>query len=166
MKKFFALVVAMLLAFSCAALAEDMDAEVSYEGVWVEMDFGLGMYVPEDWYIAETTDEQAAAGIFAFFTNEDMSQTLQVSVGALADQSMSLESILEGLSQVYENAAIVELPNGPMLTYADYEKGVFCAMTIDGENGLLYTLNFVPYSEEFALLASEIICTFGYISFE
>ena len=165
-KKWIALALAMVLAFSCAAFAEDVVVEVSYEGTWVEMDFGLGLYVPDDWYIAETTEEQAAAGIFAFFTNEDMTETLQVSVGALADQGITLESMQEALAQVYDNAAIAELPNGEMLTYADYEKGLFCAMTIDAENGLLYTLNFMPYSDEFALLASEIVCTFGYISFE
>ena len=170
MKKIIALVMAMLLAFSCAAFAteaaEEIVLEVSYEGAWVEMDYGLGLFVPTDWFIAELTEDQMNAGIFAFFTNEDMTETLQISIAALADPSITLESQVEALAEVYDGVALYELPNCNMLTYADYERGVFCGMTIDSENGLLYTLNFMPYSEEFAALASEIICTFGYIAYE
>ena len=41
--------------------------------------------------------------------------------------------------------------------------GLMAALTIDEANGLLYTMNFIPYSPEFASLATEILCTFGYI---
>jgi len=162
MKKIIALIIAMLLAFSCAAMAEEVVIEVSYDAVLVEMDYGTGIYVPSDWFMVELTEEQIEKGIFAFFTNEDMSETLQISIGAITE-NITYDSLYADLSQIYSDVAIVELPNAQVLTYADYDNGLMAALTIDEANGLLYTMNFIPYSPEFASLATEILCTFGYI---
>ena len=166
MKKLIALVMAMMLAFSCAAFAEEeIVLEVSYDAVLVEMDYGTGIYVPSDWYMAELSEEQIEKGIFAFFTNEDMTETLQISIGAITE-GITYESLYAQFSELYSDVAIVELPNAQVLTYADYDNGLMAALTIDEANGLLYTMNFLPYSPEFALLATEILCTFGYIAVE
>ena len=102
MKKFFALVLMMLVLLCSSAMAE-----APFEGVWVQFEDGFEVLLPADWYEIEATEDMLASGIFYAACSPDGANTVQMSWSEL-DAAMTAQEIRAALDTEYPGATVVE----------------------------------------------------------
>lgn len=139
MKKWFALLVAMLLLMSCCAYAETAEqltytfelfcAKVGlpYEGEWVSFDDAFYVYWPETLAAEALTDEQRASGMIASYSmTDELNITLTVQISK-QENVKTLEEINENLNTFCSEVIPIQLNGIPVIVgrkdcrmYADF----------------------------------------------
>lgn len=155
MKKIFALVVALMLSLTCAAMAEEVvNVEEMYDGVWVNFeDDGFAMYLPSDWLEIEVTEEMLAGGVYYVIASPDGAYTFQLAWAEL-EADMTVEDLLADVQTLYPEAEIVSFETFDAVCYADAENNVLAFAALDATAPGMYVFNFTPVSEETAGIAT------------
>lgn len=156
MKRLLSLSVAIVFALcAVAALAEaeteePVQAELPFDGAWVEFDAGFGMMLPSDWLVREITQEQEAAGAFYCATNEDATQRLILSwadlsaYGAFTEETLGQQLVSEG----YENVMLLPINGLNFVAYDDTANDVTALMLLADEGMSAYYFTFYPLSDD------------------
>ena len=136
MKKIFAVILALVSLFTCAAMAETV------EFVPVVFEDGFQVSLPADWYEVELTEESYANGIFYAACSPDMMTTMQISWAA-AEAELTIEDLMAGL----EAGGFVEVQecevNGiSFVGFNDAEMSVAAFAALDAAEPGYYTFWF------------------------
>ena len=168
MKKFVALLLALVFAFTmAAAVAEETVTEEPviyavedlFEGVWVQFEQGFELYMPAEWYMYEISEEMAAKGIMFHAGTEDMSHYFTL-VAAMSETPYTLEQMQAELVTVYTDAELIEANGVGLVRYTHEESGVRMYMAVDELGTTFYTFTFYPIGDtDFDVLAALISST-------
>ena len=172
MKKLFALLVLVCLVLAPAALAENASItweevgaaaveQLGLEGDFVSLsDMGLALWLPSTMSYYDPSEEDAAAGRYALFMDED--QECYVAVDAINVPDMTLD-------QAYENAVtngmtepeIVNINGIDALTYGNESINAGCVVLVDTNcNMIIFTLSPVDSDEgktAYTIIASSLM---------
>ncbi len=160
MKKLFALVLAVMMAFSCA-LAEEINCYY-FDPAFVEgVDgyfaaiggFGYQMFIPENFVSYELSDTDRAKGVQAILAAEDGSLALTISLAALVDTEGNQIVTLEGLSEFYAENGVVEqeiafFNDLPGLYYVLTSPVVYGNLAFVTEEGYVLTFSIISNGTE------------------
>lgn len=194
MKKFLAMILSiMMLALPCASLADAADAaeatdgettsdavEITYdenviaqaglEGEFVSLaDMGLmfQFFLPNTLIAQDLTEDQAATGAIALYTNEDGTNSMSIGYGMAIDAEGNTVTTLEELNAAYASAGCEDMEyatiNGiPCMSYTIKASDVG-GVAFLFDDGTQLTFNFSPASDEnfavatYAILSSIMI---------
>ena len=154
MKRFLALVLAMMML--CVGVAVAEETVYPYEGAWVTFEDGFAVYLPADWVEVEVQDEWLEAGIFYVAASPDGARTVQI---AWAETEVTTyEELQAAMATVYPDATIVQNEAGiQFVTYENAENDVATLIALDATKNGMYLFNFTPASDEdFAAIALAI----------
>ena len=170
MKKIFALVLALVLALSIAAFAEEqpVDIESIYEGTWVTFeDDGFNMYIPSDWVELELDQELIeSSGFYYAVASADGACTFQLAWLPI-EAEMDIAALQAEIASVYPEAAVVALNGFDAVCYADAEVGILTFAVLDQADLGVYYFNFTPASnEEMVVLASLMMASISPVEAE
>ena len=156
MKKFLALILCLLMACVSIAVAEEIAIEDLYDGSWVQFEDGFEIYLPNDWYSFECTEEMNAQGIFYVAGTEDMSYSCTLAWKAL-EAELSIEELQAQMVQVYPDAQVVEVNDVALITYVDAANNLLNCVAMDATEPGFYLFAFSPADDaDFQLVASAI----------
>lgn len=153
MKKFFALVLAMLLCCSCAFAEEipgfafDPASVEGLEGGFAALeDCGLQLYLPADFVAYEPSENDVANGVLSVLGREDGSMMLSISMAGVADAEGNLITTLEGLRDFYAANGVVSpeivTVNGlPALNYGMEQPVMTNGIAVMFEGGIVVAFN-------------------------
>ena len=171
MKKFVALVLAMLLCCSCAFAEElpvfafDPASVEGLEGGFAAVgDTGLQQFVPGDFVAFEPSENDVANGVIAVMGREDGSLMMSISLAGVADADGNLITSLEGLRDFYAannvvSPEIVNL-NGRMALSYGMEQPVptnGIAVMFEGGAVVAFNITFVESTEENVNMVAAIL---------
>lgn len=156
MKKFLALILCLMMACVSIAVAEEVAIEDLYDGSWVQFEDGFEIYLPNDWYSFECTEEMNAQGIFYVAGTEDMSYSCTLAWKAL-DAEISIEDLQAQMVQVYPDAQVVEVNGVGLITYVDSANNLLNCVAMDAAEPGFYLFAFSPADDaDFQMVASAI----------
>ena len=163
MKKIFALVLCLMMAFTCTAVAEEtgvLVAEALFDGVWVQFEEGFEFYIPSDWYeITDVPQELIDMGFCYAACTEDMAYNLTLEWHPLSETD-TLETVLESALATFDVAEIVEVNGVQMVTYVNPENDQRIFVALDAAEPGMYCFVFTPASDpDFQVLAALIAST-------
>lgn len=170
MKKILALVLILMLSFSCA-LAEEMNAYYfdtalieGASGNFVAVgDLGLQFYLPANFIALEVSEEDMAKGVLAVLAAEDGSLSMSITVAGVADNEGNLITDLEGLADFYAANGVTEMEIAcfndlPALFYTLHTPVDYNSLAFVTEEGYFITFSFLPDgTEEMANLANVML---------
>lgn len=167
MKKLISLLLTVVLCLSACsfAFAEDVvEVDLCENGAWVPFtDYGFQVYLPSDWLVLETTDEQTASGVIAVFASPDGARTFNVAYTEF-DEATDLDAVSEELAANYDNVALLTINNTDYVTYDIPENDVTGLCTLGGSGIGFYQFVFYPASdEEYGQLAVQIAASLSTI---
>ena len=162
MKKFIALVLAMLLCCSCAFAEElpvfafDPASVEGMDGGFVAIgDTGLQMYIPNEFVAFEPSENDVANGVLAIMGREDGSLMLTISMAGVADAEGNLITDLETLRDFYTangavGAEIVDLNGYMALSYGMEQPVPTNGIVVMFEGGIVvaFNVNFAEGTDE------------------
>ena len=156
MKKFLALILCLMMACVSIAVAEEVAIEDLYDGSWVQFEDGFEIYLPNDWYSFECTEEMNAQGIFYVAGTEDMSYSCTLAWKAL-DAEISIEDLQAQMVQTYPDAEVVEVNGVGLITYVDSANNLLNCVAMDAAEPGFYLFAFSPADDaDFQMLATAI----------
>lgn len=156
MKKFLALILCLMMACVSIAVAEEVAIEDLYDGSWVQFEDGFEIYLPNDWYSFECTEEMNAQGIFYVAGTEDMSYSCTLAWKAL-DAEISIEDLQAQMVQTYPDAEVVEVNGVGLITYVDSENNLLNCVAMDAAEPGFYLFAFSPADDaDFQMVAAAI----------
>ena len=160
MKKFFAMMIALIMMLSCAVFAEEaINFEELYEGAWTNFeDDGFQMYLPTDWIPVEIDEEtMSSTGTYYLLASPDFTRTFQVAWKDLGI-AFDMEVLLADITLNYPEAVVMNVGNYEAVV-AYNETADFVAFSVLSADGMeLYTFSFTPASdEEMLTLASAMM---------
>ena len=156
MKKFLALILCLMMACVSIAVAEETAIEDLYDGSWVQFEDGFEIYLPNDWYSFECTEEMNAQGIFYVAGTEDMSYSCTLAWKAL-ESEISIEDLQAQMVQVYPDAQVVEVNGVGLITYVDSANNLLNCVAMDADEPGFYLFAFSPADDaDFQMLATAI----------
>ena len=156
MKKFLALILCLMMACVSIAVAEEVAIEDLYDGSWVQFEDGFEIYLPNDWYSFECTEEMNAQGIFYVAGTEDMSYSCTLAWKAL-DAELSIEDLQAQMVEVYPDAQVVEVNGVGLITYVDSANNLLNCVAMDAAEPGFYLFAFSPADDaDFQMLATAI----------
>ena len=156
MKKFLALILCLMMACVSIAVAEEVAIEDLYDGSWVQFEDGFEIYLPNDWYSFECTEEMNAQGIFYVAGTEDMSYSCTLAWKAL-DAEISIEDLQAQMVQTYPDAEVVEVNGVALIAYVDSANNLLNCVAMDAAEPGFYLFAFSPADDaDFQMVASAI----------
>ena len=156
MKKFLALILCLMMACVSIAVAEEVAIEDLYDGSWVQFEDGFEIYLPNDWYSFECTEEMNAQGIFYVAGTEDMSYSCTLAWKAL-DAEISIEDLQAQMVQTYPDAEVVEVNGVGLITYVDSANNLLNCVAMDAAEPGFYLFAFSPADDaDFQMVAAAI----------
>ena len=156
MKKFLALILCLMMACVSIAVAEEVAIEDLYDGSWVQFEDGFEIYLPNDWYSFECTEEMNAQGIFYVAGTEDMSYSCTLAWKAL-ESEISIEDLQAQMVEVYPDAQVVEVNGVGLITYVDSANNLLNCVAMDAAEPGFYLFAFSPADDaDFQMLATAI----------
>ena len=156
MKKFLALVLCLMMACVSIAVAEETAIEDLYDGSWVQFEDGFEIYLPNDWYSFECTEEMNAQGIFYVAGTEDMSYSCTLAWKAL-ESEISIEDLQAQMVEVYPDAQVVEVNGVGLITYVDSANNLLNCVAMDAAEPGFYLFAVSPADDaDFQMLATAI----------
>ena len=156
MKKFLALILCLMMACVSIAVAEEVAIEDLYDGSWVQFEDGFEIYLPNDWYSFECTEEMNAQGIFYVAGTEDMSYSCTLAWKAL-ESEISIEDLQAQMVQTYPDAEVVEVNGVGLITYVDSANNLLNCVAMDAAEPGFYLFAFSPADDaDFQMLATAI----------
>ena len=156
MKKFLALILCLMMACVSIAVAEETAIEDLYDGSWVQFEDGFEIYLPNDWYSFECTEEMNAQGIFYVAGTEDMSYSCTLAWKAL-ESEISIEDLQAQMVQVYPDAQVVEVNGVGLITYVDSANNLLNCVAMDAAEPGFYLFAFSPADDaDFQMVAAAI----------
>lgn len=170
MKKILALVLVLMMAFSCA-VAEEVNAyyfdPAFVEGVEGEFaaigDLGLMMFIPSNFVVVELSEADIAKGAVAVLAAADGSLSISITVAGVADAEGNLITDLYGLAEFYAangvNAMEIAYFNDvPALFYTLETPVSYNNLAFITEEGYFIVFSFLPNgTEEMANLANSLL---------
>ena len=142
MKKFFVLLLTMVMLLCSTAMAE-----APFEGVWVQFEDGFEALLPADWYEIEATEDMLASGIFYAACSPDGANTVQISWSEL-EAALTAQEIRSALDTEYPGATVIEFNGIEFVTFSDTVNDIFGMAALDGVDLGMYTFWFTPNSDE------------------
>ena len=156
MKKFLALILCLMMACVSIAVAEETAIEDLYDGSWVQFEDGFEIYLPNDWYSFECTEEMNAQGIFYVAGTEDMSYSCTLAWKAL-DAEISIEDLQAQMVQTYPDAEVVEVNGVALIAYVDSANNLLNCVAMDAAEPGFYLFAFSPADDaDFQMVAAAI----------
>ena len=156
MKKFLALILCLMMACVSIAVAEEVAIEDLYDGSWVQFEDGFEIYLPNDGYSVECTEEMTAPGRFYVAGTEDMSYSCTLAWKAL-DAEISIEDLQAQMVQTYPDAEVVEVNGVGLITYVDSANNLLNCVAMDAAEPGFYLFCFSPADDaDFQMLATAI----------
>ena len=172
MKKILALVLVLMLSFSCA-LAEETEVNAYYfdpalvegaSGNFVAVgDLGLQFYLPANFVALEVSETDIARGVLAVLAAEDGSLSMSITVAGVADAEGNLITDLEGLANFYAANGVTEMEiayfnDVPALFYTLHTPVDYNNLAFVTEEGYFISFSFLPNgTEEMANLANVML---------
>ena len=156
MKKFLALILCLMMACVSIAVAEETAIEDQYDGSWVQFEDGFEIYLPNDWYSFECTEEMNAQGIFYVAGTEDMSYSCTLAWKAL-ESEISIEDLQAQMVQTYPDAEVVEVNGVALIAYVDSANNLLNCVAMDAAEPGFYLFAFSPADDaDFQMVAAAI----------
>lgn len=149
MKKFFALILCLMMAFCLTASAEEIiePIEFLYDGAWVRFEDGFEIYLPADWYEFELTAEQNAQGFFYAAGTEDFSRSCLMAWQPL-EADCTIEEAHAALATEYSDAAIVEVNGIGLIACTNAADNQMVIVALDATEPGMYMFIFTPADDE------------------
>lgn len=141
MKKIFAVLMALVTLFACAAVAEGIEL------VPVTFEDGFQVSLPADWLEIEPTEENLLAGIAYIACSPDGANTLQISWSELEGE-VTFEELQAELATVYPDAEVYEINDIGFVGFTDEANNLFGYIAMDAVDQGMYTFWFTPASDE------------------
>lgn len=170
MKKFFALVLCLMMAFcAVSAVAEEPEIEpieMLFDGTWIQFEDGFEFYQPAEWMQYELTEEHYAQGMFYAAGSTDGMYACVVGWRAM-EQEMTIEELQMAMSAQYPDAAAVEVNGVGLVAYIDVERNLLNCLALDATEPGFYLFAFSPADDaDFQNLASLIASSIRNITVE
>lgn len=154
MKKLFALLLALMMLLSTAALAEETPVSVVqkvvfeeiFPGTWVQFEQGFEIYLPSDWLVLEATEEEQAMGIAFSVASPDGAYMMTLAWSALEVEATILD-MQEVLAAQYP-VELIEINGIGMLVMGDPENDTLSIIAMDAAEPGYYSFVFAPMSSE------------------
>ena len=147
MKKLLALVMALMMLLCSAAVAEEIVYEEFFDGTWVQFEEGFELYLPSDWLVLESTEEELEAGIAFSVCSPDEAYYM-----ALMWQGLEAELTIEELQAALVEAGFavepLEVNNIALLVMGDAENDTLSFIGMDAAESGYYIFLFTPMSDE------------------
>ena len=158
MKKLLALVLALLMFLSSAAMAEEIVYEQFFDGTWVQFEDGFELYLPSEWLELEVTDDMLEGGIFYAVMSPDGKYTCQVGWSPL-DADYTYEEALAQVEAVYPGAKLMEVNGIGLICFGDGANDILGFAALDGAEPGLYMFFFTPMSDENLQIMASVIAS-------
>lgn len=158
MKKTLAIILALVLALSCASVIVET-VEMPFEGSYIAFeDYGFAICMPNDWNVIEVSEEAAAAGIFYIFASPDGARTVQLTYSDLDGTVIeNSDMLVAALSASYENVNPVQLNNINFAAFTLPEQDMNALYSTCGQGTGLIGFYFTPASDaDFGPIAEAI----------
>ena len=169
MKKIFALILLACIALMPAALAEKTSVtwdetgaplveNYGLEGDFVTLnDMGLAIWVPSDLVYTEPSEEDAAAGRYALFIDQD--QECALTVDAVHVDGMTLDQALQNaIDNGMTEPEIVNINGLDCVTYGDPNNNLGAVVLVDTNSNMII-FSFMPVDSDEGKLAYGVIST-------
>ena len=121
MKKYLAFVLifsALCMGCFSAVLAQEEDSN----GIWVQIQDGMEIFLPDQWLILDVTDEMKAEGIFYAVSSPDGTRTAHFTRDPASTDD--LPSMPTELRDWYEDHMNITIPIGAVFTIKDVNTGM------------------------------------------
>ncbi len=168
MKKLIALLTVMALLLAVPfAYAEGEEAQMPFEGEWVEFET-YQIYLPTGLKEVEITDEMADQGIYYVLADDDDTHAIHFAYTQL-EQEISVEDLVAQFQETYgeDNVATIEKEDHTIVYYVDQENDGVCFMVLDPVDPGLYMFVFVPASDgDFMVTAGAVMATLAFTEAE
>lgn len=164
MKKFLALILCLMMAFTMsAAVAEAAPvvlAEELFEGAWVQFEEGFELYLPTEWVEYEVPAELSEQGIGYVVGSEDGAYLCTIAWQPLEAEA-TIEEVQALFASIYPTATLTEVNGISMVYYLDDVNNALNFVALDGAEPGVYVFVFTPGDDEdyqvvAALIASTI----------
>lgn len=165
MKKLLALLVLACIALTSAAMAESVTWEevgaafvenYGLEGDFVALsDMGLAIWVPSDLIATEVPEEDAAAGRYALFI--DQNQECYLAVDAINVEGMTLDQALQNaIDSGMTEPEIANINGLDAVTYADPNNNIGVVVLVDTNSNMII-FSFGPVDSDEGKIAYGVI---------
>ena len=159
------LVLSLSLTAMATATTPAVPEGIPYEGAWLNVANYFYIYAPVDWLVLEVTEEKAAVGIIASFSNADATQTLDIAC-AETTEDYTAEQLLTELSADAANGDVdsLEINGNTFVSYERAADGVFGAVFLDPNFYVMHNFAFAPITEEAQATAVAMLLTVNSIT--
>ena len=147
MKKILALVMDLMMFLCSAAVAEEIAYEEFFDGTWVQFEEGFELYLPSDWLVLESTEEDLEAGIAFSVCSPDEAYYMALAWSGL-EAELTLEELQAALAEAGYPVEPVEVNGIGLLVMADAENDTLSFIGMDGAEPGYYNFIFTPMSDE------------------
>lgn len=158
MKKLLALVLALLMLLSTTAMAEEIDYSQFFDGTWVQFEEGFELYLPSDWLVLESTEEELASGIAFSVCSPDEAYYMALAWSGL-EAELTIDELQAALVEAGYPVEPVEVNNIALLVMGDAENDTLSFIGMDAAEPGYYTFIFAPMSDENLQVMASVIAS-------
>ena len=162
MKKFAAVALALVMLMAVPfGYAEE--AEMPYEGEWVEFEDTLTVYLPSELADVEISEELQEGGVYYIGANADSTRVMQFAWVATETEETNETLLAQALEQYGENAGTMEINGLEYVYYVDEANDLCTFMYVDPGFLGVYSFTIKPASDdEFATMFGSVLATVEY----
>ena len=158
MKKLLALVMALMMLLCSAAVAEEVAYEDLFDGTWVQFEEGFELYLPSDWLVLESTEEELAAGIAFTVCSPDEAYYMALAWSGL-EAELTIEELQAALVEAGYPVEPVEVNGIALLVMADADNNTLSFIGMDAAEPGYYTFIFTPMNDENLQVLASVIAS-------
>ena len=158
MKKLLALVMALMMLLCSAAVAEEIVYEDLFDGTWVQFEEGFELYLPSDWLVLESTEEELAAGIAFTVCSPDEAYYMALAWSGL-EAELTLDELQAALVEAGYPVEPVEVNGIGLLVMADADNNTLSFIGMDAAEPGYYTFIFTPMNDENLQVLASVIAS-------
>ena len=158
MKKLLALVMALMMLLCSAAVAEEVAYEELFDGTWVQFEEGFELYLPSDWLVLESTEEELAAGIAFTVCSPDEAYYMALAWSGL-EAELTIEELQAALVEAGYPVEPVEVNGIGLLVIADADNNTLSFIGMDAAEPGYYTFIFTPMNDENLQVLASVIAS-------
>lgn len=136
-------------------LTWDMLDEPAYEGTWVSFEAGFDLYIPSDWNVLETSEEDQENGVvFQAMSPDDSGVNMVVTANEVENDDYDVDSIVAELT----DAGYTDVEPGKVndLVVVSYETDATYGIMFLDDQGYVYNVQIGPKGEEIQPIAATL----------
>lgn len=147
-----------MMLLCSTAVAEEIVYEEFFDGTWVQFEEGFELYLPSDWLVLESTEEELASGIAFSVCSPDEAYYMALAWSGL-EVELTIDELQAALVEAGYPVEPVEVNNIALLVMGDAENDTLSFIGMDAAEPGYYTFIFAPMSDENLQVMAAVIAS-------